>query len=138
MSLPVFKTGGSGDPRPAGSIPVRLRQAPADSPDARALSHPPAPAALPGSSIPVRLRHFVAPAASPGRSAVCVSDAESPPSSRLLPGKLDMRHETRDENEIDGRIAKHLLGDADVAALRVMSLWSHGSTLARLASSVGS
>ena len=44
MSLPVFKTGGAGDPGPAGSIPVRLRH----RPGARSFSPAAAPPTLLG------------------------------------------------------------------------------------------
>ena len=35
VGSPAFKAGGTGDPRPAGSIPVHLRQSPPGSPAGR-------------------------------------------------------------------------------------------------------
>jgi hypothetical protein len=40
----------------------------------------------------------------------------------LVPAVLDVRDETRNENEVDGAIPQHRVGDADVAALCVSDL----------------
>ena len=70
MSPPVFKTGGSGDPRPAGSIPVRLRQrAEASSPKPEPYLTRPRLRRSPAGSIPVRLRpSSEAPSPKPART----------------------------------------------------------------------
>ena len=56
VAAPAFKAGGTGDPRPAGSIPVHLRQHAAFGPDARggAWSSPAWPARSPQGRDPAR------------------------------------------------------------------------------------
>jgi hypothetical protein len=50
--------------------------------------------------------------------------------ARLLPIVVEVREQPRDEDEVDRSAADHLVGDVDIAALRVMNLWGvHGPSL---------
>ena len=50
---------------------------------------------------------------------------EVPRDPRLLPVHLDLRHPARDVHEVDRAVADHLVGDVEVAAASVLSLWCH-------------
>ena len=44
---------------------------------------------------------------------------------RFLPGHLQMRDEARHQNQVDGALAHHLIGNADPTGLRVLRLPLH-------------
>jgi hypothetical protein len=44
---------------------------------------------------------------------------------RLVPGELDVRDPPWDEDEVDGPVADHLIGDVNVAALGVPGVRDH-------------
>ncbi len=50
--------------------------------------------------------------------------------ARLLPVELEVADEPGDEDEIERAVAGHLVGDRDIAALRVANRASHGVILA--------
>ena len=54
---------------------------------------------------------------------------EEPSLSRILPGELDVTHPTGNEDEVDRPLAEDLVGDVDVAALRVPRLGDHPASL---------
>ncbi len=51
--------------------------------------------------------------------------------ARLLPVELEMADEPGDEDEVERPVPRHLVGDGDVAALRVANRASHGVILAQ-------
>jgi hypothetical protein len=90
VSLPVFKTGAPGDPRWAGSIPVRLRAEGSGGPPGPWPSHPPAAARLrgrvrfPSASATMRLRRTARPVAiSPARRCAAPGRVRFPSASAL-------------------------------------------------------
>jgi hypothetical protein len=42
---------------------------------------------------------------------------------------LDVCEQARNEHEVDGAITHHLVGDMDIAGLRVPRLWCHTASL---------
>ena len=53
--------------------------------------------------------------------------------ARLLPVELEVAGEPGYENEVEGPVARHLVGDRDVAALRIANRAPHGSIVAQAA-----